>query len=196
MGGARLELTQNHRSDEALFSFYTGLGIGRTPRDLTEAIEDARTRFPRRPGTPRYTLVLTHAARMLVNRLRNLEEKPESAIFYRATRTKRGENLPQNMWIFPGQELVGAGGRVRKGLFVTVMAATTEGLVLDDGTTLSAKEAVECLRLSHCITHAACQGLTLKGRVRLAETSHPAFGLKHLYVGSSRCTAASLLEVV
>ena len=195
VGGARMELTQNHRSDEALFSFYTGLGIGRAPRELEEALADARARFPKRPGSPRYTLVLTHAARVTVNRLRNLEEKPETAVLYRATRTRRGENQPQNMWVYPGQELVGAGGRVRKGLFVTVMAATPDELILDDGATLGAKEAVECLRLSHSITYAACQGLTLKGRVRLAETTHPAFSLKHLYVGSSRCTAASLLEV-
>ena len=133
--------------------------------------------------------------RMACNRARNLEEKPECAILYKAARGRIGENQPQHMWVYAGQELVGAGGKVRKGLFVEVMTVTEEQMVLDDGTVLSAADASKCLRLSHALTYAACQGLTLGGRVRLAETTHPAFTLKHLYVGSSRCTSASLLEV-
>ena len=194
-GGNRMILTTNHRSDEVLFQFYTGLGIGRNPRDLQEALDDARARFPKQRGSPRYTLVLTHAMRMACNRARNLEEKPDCAILYKAARGRIGENQPQHMWVYAGQELVGAGGKVRKGLFVEVMAVTEEQIVLDDGTVLSAADASKCLRLSHALTYAACQGLTLEGRVRLAETTHPAFTLKHLYVGSSRSTAASLLEV-
>ena len=50
------------------------------------------------------------------------------------------------------------------------------------------------LRLSHALTYAACQGLSLPG-VRLLQTDSPHFGWKHLYVGSSRCTSSRLLEV-
>ena len=80
-----------------------------------------------------------------------------------------------------------------KGVFVTVRTADPDGLVLDDGTALSSEAASKSLRLAHAVTYAACQGLTLRGRVRL-ETDHPTFTLKHLYVGASRATAANLLE--
>ncbi len=194
-GGARMILNENRRSDEALFSFYTGLGIGSAPRPLEEALEDARGRFPKQPGDPRYTLTISHSTRLLVNRLRNAAERPKEAVQYRVAKRKREDNQPQNMWVYPGQELIGAGGRVKKGLFCKVVACTEESLTLDNGTVLTAQQAVECLRLAHAVTYAACQGLTLHGRVRLAETEHPAFVLKHLYVGSSRATAAALLEV-
>ena len=134
--------------------------------------------------------------RMTINRQQNLAMKPASAILIKAKRGKHNENSAQNMWIYEGQQLIGAGGRVRKGVFVTIMFIdeTDSTITLDNGVTLS-YEQCSCLRLSHSITYAACQGLTLYGRVRLCETSHPAFSLKHLYVGSSRCTGAALLEV-
>ncbi|CAE7532481.1 FV3-083R, partial [Symbiodinium pilosum] len=43
-------------------------------------------------------------------------------------------------------------------------------------------------RLTHAITHASCQGLTLIGHVELFDTSSQHFTLRHLYVGSSRAT--------
>jgi hypothetical protein len=195
-GGCRLLLTDNVRSDAALFDFYVGLGVGTAnPRDLSEALEEARLRFPRREGAPDYTLVLSHQTRMAVNKLHNQALKPPEAVFYRAPGGKRGENLAQHMWLYAGQELIGAGGRVRKGLFVTVMSVDEDRVILDDGTTLTREQALASLRLAHAITYASCQGLTLRGRVRLGETAHPAFTLRHLYVGSSRCTAFELLEV-
>ena len=194
--GARLTLRENRRSDETLFVFYAGLLAG-TPeqRDLQEALREARERFPAQAGMPQTTLVLSHSRRMLINRIQNGALKPPDAVLYRAKAGRRGENQSQNMFVYPGQTLIGAGGKVRKGLFCTVLAATEEHLTLDDGQVLTAACASKCLRLAHAITYAACQGLTLQGRVRLDETSHPAFSVKHLYVGSSRATAASLLEV-
>ena len=123
--------------------------------------------------------------------------KPASAILIKAGRGKKHENSAQNMFVYEGQQLIGAGGKVRKGVFVTVMFIdeTESAITLDNGLTLTYEQCV-CLRLSHAITYAACQGLTLEGRVTLCETSHKAYTRKHLYVGSSRCTAAALLEVM
>jgi AAA domain len=195
-GGFRLELTHNHRSDADLFGFFTGLGVATdTPRDLQEAVMDAKLRFPRQKGFPQITLVIAHSRRMALNRLQNLAEKPADAVLYKAKAGKKGENAAQHMFVYPGQRLIGAGGRVRKGVFVTVKSATLDELVLEDETVLTSEMASRCLRLSHCITIASAQGLTLLGRVRV-ETNHPTFTLKHLYVASSRCTAANLLEVV
>jgi hypothetical protein len=197
-GGVRLTLRTNHRSDPELFGFYTSLGAGSdTPRDLQEALGDARAKFPVKKSTVDVSLVISHNMRMTINRQQNLAMKPASAILIKAKRGKHNENSAQNMWIYEGQQLIGAGGRIRKGVFVTIMFIdeTDSTITLDNGISLSCEHCSCFLRLSHSITYAACQGLTLYGRVRLCETSHPAFSLKHLYVGSSRCTGAALLEV-
>ena len=65
----------------------------------------------------------------------------------------------------------------------------------DQSLTLTAETAAKSLRLSHCITYASCQGLSLDG-VRLLETSSPHFTWKHLYVGCSRCTSSETLQVM
>ena len=209
--GMRLVLTENHRSDEALFAFYTGLRVEGSsqsclftetdavsretqPRALSEALAEARCLFPETDGFPSVSLVLSHATRMRLNWTQNLAEKTMDAVWLKYPKGKNRENQAQSCWIYEGQRLIGAGGRVRKGLFVIVAGVTRTEIILDDGQTLKHADC-GCLRLSHAITYASCQGLTLEGRVRLCECSHPAFTLKHLYVGSSRCTAAALLEV-
>jgi len=144
----------------------------------------------------RYSLSVSHATRLEVNRKCNLLHKtlhPE-AIKYEAP--PRAEHQ-QSFWAWPGQELIGAGGRVKKGLFYTVVSCDFKRLVVEgngETITVSAEHAARCLRLSHCLTYAACQGLSLAG-VRLLETNSPHFGWRHLYVGASRCTSAATLEV-
>ena len=119
--------------------------------------------------------------------------KTDEAVLYRAPPAKRGENSAQDMWVYPGQTLIGAGGKVRKGVFVKVQSADDRGLVLEDGLKLTPMAAVKCLRLAHSITIASSQGLTLKGRVRVM--SHETMDTRALYVACSRATAAELLEV-
>ena len=99
------------------------------------------------------------------------------------------------MWIYPGQTLLGAGGQVKKGSFHVVTSVDDTGLILENSQKLTKTNVIKSLRLSHCITYASCQGLTLKNRVRLLETDHSGFNIRTLYVGSSRCTSANLLEV-
>ena len=70
-----------------------------------------------------------------------------------------------------------------------------EGEELIEVMTVAAATAIQCLRPAWALNYAGCQGLTLRGRVRLLETEHSKYHLKHLYVGSSRATAACLLEV-
>ena len=94
--------------------------------------------------------------------------------------------------------MIGAGGKAKKGLFYKVVAVSAEEVVLagaDGELRLSADAAVKAIRAAWALTYAACQGLTLPGRVRLLETDCPHFSIRHLYVGSSRATAAGLLEV-
>ena len=104
-------------------------------------------------------------------------------------------NAPQTMYIWPGLRLIGAGHKAPKGIFVEVKACDAEKVTLDNDLTLTHAQVCQSLRLSHAITYASCQGLTLPGRVRL-ETQSGFLTTRHLYVGASRGTASELVEVV
>ena len=101
--------------------------------------------------------------------------------------------------LWPGLQLLGASGKCIKGVFYKVKTATAEGIVVTGAAgdiAVPPEKVCTWLRLAYAVTYAGCQGLTLEGVVRLEDTGSPHFSLKHLYVGSSRATAASLLEVV
>jgi hypothetical protein len=198
--GNRLTLTENKRSDVKLFDFYTGLRCGEADaRELQEALAEARALFPKiedTQGVPDgYTLTMSHKRRVQINRERNQRLKPSEAIFIRAPAATRAGNQPQSMWIWPGIQLIGAGGRCLKGLFYTVETIMDDVLFLNTGQKLTRSECVKSLRLAYALTYASCQGLTLKGVVRL-ETDSPNMTLRHLYVGISRATAATLVQVI
>jgi hypothetical protein len=191
-------LTENRRSDEKLFKAYTNLG-----ENLEAALSNSRAQFPVTKRHAAYTLTMSHALRTQINRRRNEEElvipsqnwlavnikEPEGY-----TRTRAG-NQPQAMKVWPGLQLIGAGGRCLKGMFYTVAACDEAKVELNTGVGLTHQQAFESLRLSYALTYASCQGLTLPGVVRLdTQSSH--FTLKHLYVGLSRGTAADLVEVM
>ena len=135
---------------------------------------------------------------MQINRRRNDEEARAGCVQLEEpqgyTRTRAG-NQPQAMKVWPGLQLIGAGGRCLKGVFYTVVACDGAKVELNTGASLTHQQAFESLRLSYALTYASCQGLTLPGVVRLdTQSSH--FTMKHLYVGLSRGTAADLVEVM
>ena len=112
-----------------------------------------------------------------------------------ATKHQLDNNRPQNMRIWHGQLLVGAGNKVPKRTFVTVQSADEDKVVLDTGLVLSHQHCSTSLRLAHALTFASCQGLTLQNRVRL-ESKSGHLTTRHLYVGISRATRHDLVEVV
>ncbi len=190
--GKRLVLTHNHRSDAALFEFYSDI----TEENFQEKLAQARQQFPVQ-GPARYSLCISHATRMAVNRKANLNQKlmQDSAIFLKAPASKE-DNRPQSFWAWPGQELIGAGGRVRKGLFYTVISCDDKHVTVEgngERLSLSTEMAAKYLRLPHALTYASCQGLSLPG-VRLMDTDNPHFTWRHLYVGASRCTSSVILQ--
>jgi hypothetical protein len=104
---------------------------------------------------------------------------------------------PQTMWVWPGQDLIGAGGRAKKGILYKVASLTPDKITVEgngETLTMTHETAVKCLRLTHCLTYASCQGLSLDG-VRLLETDSHWFTWRHLYVGASRCTSSATLQV-
>ena len=97
------------------------------------------------------------------------------------------------MRVWPGLRLIGAGGKLPKGVFVAVAEVELDGVRLDNGMRLKNQELLRATRPSHAVTYASCQGLTLHNRVRLdLESCH--LTLRHLYVGASQATSSELLE--
>ena len=141
--------------------------------------------------------MISHDKRKKINRERNLQDKPEDAIFLRAPKVTGQGNAPQNMWIWKGLRLLGAGGKCScpKGVFYEIAECTNDLVKLKGGEELTHDECVKCLRLSYAITYASSQGLTLPGIVRLDDTANRHFTIKHAYVGVSRCTSSALLEI-
>ena len=95
------------------------------------------------------------------------------------------------MW--PGLRLIGAGGKIPKGVFVAVADVEPDGVRLDNGMRLKNQELLRATRPSHAVTYATCHELTLHKRVRL-DLESCQFTLCHLYVGASQATSSKLLE--
>lgn len=189
----RVTLTDNKRSDQRLFDFYTGLDIlGPVPRPLHEALDEAGGLFPSTSEVPAFTLVMSHKRRVHVNSLVNRHFAPPGAFYIKCT-PGREQNTPQSMRVWPGLLLIGAGGKSKRGLFYTVEAMGPK-IKLSGDLSLTPEDVVKHLRLCHALTYASCQGLTLQGRVRL-ECDSVHLTLRHLYVGISRATSSDLVEV-
>ena len=71
------------------------------------------------------------------------------------------------MGVWPGLRLIGAGGKIPKGVFVAVAEVEPDGVRLDNGMRLKNQELLRATRPSHAVTYASCQGLTLHNRVCL-----------------------------
>ena len=188
--GNWLQLSENRRSDPCLFNFYSGLDV----RCEDVPLEAARAQFPVRNRRVSTHLVIPHRERMRINAAMNCHDKPLDSVFIAAPKQHSARNVSQDMWLWRGLRLIGAGGPCLKGCFYYVADVSESGVELTDGQKLSPEQAIRWLRLSYAITYASCQGLTLKGVVRL-HTRNPHFTCRHLYVGSSRATAADLLEI-
>ena len=68
------------------------------------------------------------------------------------------QNSPQSMRVWPGLRLIGAGGKIRKGVFVAVAEVEPDGVRLDNGMRLKNQELLRATRPSHAVTYASCQG--------------------------------------
>ena len=212
-GGHRHELTENMRSDPGIFNFVKWLRVG---EEACPTLEQAKARlkelFPSKPGWPDTTLVISHSKRMAVNAAANRALAPEGSKLlelethvihidlgcYESVptancQTATPQNSPQSMRVWPGLRLIGAGGKIPKGVFAAVAEVEPDGVRLDNGMRLKNQELLRATRPSHAVTYASCQGLTLHNRVRLdLESCH--LTLRHLYVGASRATSSELLE--
>ena len=155
-GGWHHELTENMRSDPGIFDFLTWLRVDE-PREqsLAEALQTARQRFPRQ-GEPDVSLVISHARRIRINARDNRRLAPPEAVTIEYTGTgPTTTNMPQTMRVWPGLKLIGAGGRVSKGIYVHVTEVGPEKIVLDGGDSFTHAALLKHTRLCHAITYAS-----------------------------------------
>ncbi len=163
--------------------------------------EEARKKFPLKRGHADFTLCISHAKRRRINREVNLAHK-QGKIYLKAPITRQS-NAPQDFWIYPGQRLIasmdGKEGKLYNGGQYTVVDASYEKVHLkndlSEAFTIKTEIAVKQLRMTHALTYACIEGLTLPGRLRLCDVDHRNFDWRKLNVGLSRGTAADLVEV-
>ena len=128
---------------------------------LDECLQAARNQFEF-SGPSRWNLVISHRRRIRLNKELNLLYKPPMAIFLRI-RPHRGQlNAAQNMYVWPGIQLIGSTASDRKGIkngvLYTVTALNEKEVVLDGNISVTLDQVRQLLRLSYAITYAACQG--------------------------------------
>ena len=199
-------LTENKRSDPRLFEFCRL--ITTDSLSLQERVSAALKEFPLSTKAAGVTLCLSHKKRMAINQRYNTqayEKAPQGCVWIKANKKQRTTlNPPQDFWCYAGQVLLVSTPRSREqlynGQFVTVVSVSAHLVrVRGQGSaklvTLSHALAGSLLRPSHSITYASCQGCTFANQiVRLLDVRHHCFTARHLLVGLSRASSASLVE--
>ena len=145
------------RSDPGIFNFVKWLRVGEeacpTPEQAKARLKEL---FPSKPGWPDTTLVISHSKRMAVNAAANralaskLLELETQVIHidlgcYEAGTAgcSQTQHSPQSMRVWPGLRLIGAGGKIPKGVFVAVAEVEPDGVRLDNGMRLKNQEPAE-----------------------------------------------------
>ena len=194
----RLRLTEPRRSDTELFAYYSSLLPGglRDGLILEDTLAEARRKFPAKPGLPDLHLVISHRLRKAINRRQNKLTAPADSL---RLGTADGEVL-----LHPGLRMVACMQEKKLGCLNNAIYVVRE--------CMGEKVSLECeisgkhlqvpldfvrdhLRLAYACTIASVQGQTCRGRLRV-HSQHPRFGLKALFVCSSRATSSDLLEIV
>jgi hypothetical protein len=208
--GNRIELRKfrrhpvSGRADQGHFDFVGGIY---PPTTLAEALPRARERYPVQGRPTGTVLVVTHRARVAFNAEMNARLCPDEFLEVEPGRVTLGANMPQRMRVWRGQVLmavVGSAHRVLKnGLRYRVLELSPLRVVkIDDAGeargepfALPVEEAARDLRLTHALCYYSSQARTIHGPLRLAQTEHPHFTLRHLIVGLGRAPSGSEVEV-
>ncbi len=207
--GFRVEVKKYRRGGDMGHYNFVGSIYG---LDLRDALKDARALYPV-SGQPfnGTTLCISHNSRVRVNAEANARLAPEDHIFIqKGEKPGAGANQSQDMKVWVGLVLVALGTHdvLKNGLRYMVLELPGEevktfslqGVNDDDrpvGTPFAVtREAlVTSLRLTHAICYFSCQARTIKGPLRLADTRHRYFNIRHLVVGCGRAPEGSFVQV-
>ena len=196
----RLHLKECHRADSRLFNYYSKLTTDN--RDVKILVQEACQQFPpRQVPFCMKNLVMRHTERIRLNALIQDQMRPAGALFVQAN-TKQGaacKNLPQDMFLYPGLEVIAAAERHGRNLSYFIIKVTEEEVSLSkkNGPELKLKPAQVCeeFRLPYAVTYYAAQGLGFP-EVRLWGCNSPNFTRAYLIVGLSRCYSADTVDIV
>ena len=119
----------------------------------------------------------------------------------RAVAAKGQLNAAQNMWLWPGINLLGCMSGVKKGIRNNVLYTIFK--IEDDTVTVKGDEEIrltfaqvqQLLRLTFVRTYASIQGTEFSTTLRLHCTNHRHFTMRHLLVGMSRCQDRKQLDI-
>ena len=207
-GGNRLVLVQGFRADMELFNFYSSLirGGERFLEPLSQTLEAARA-LCSFEGPARNNLVISHRRRVMLNRqLNKIFVPPGVTPTFIRCKPKPGQTcIAQNMFIWPGIQLLGCVQATKRGVknnvlyevlaigedTVTLAPTESEGGTLE----LSLSQLSEFCRLSFCRTYASCQGWECEDSLRLHDTGNPHFSRRHLFVAMSRGKECAMLAI-
>ena len=204
--GLRICLTKNRRAAGDPEHFQRILEL-RSRVEANEGAKDFLRHYPWNGEKIDYYLCISHHSRMRINRRENLAAAAahDKKLFVPSVGEIKGcSSQPQDMWIWEGLQLIGAGSRrkVLNGVLYIVTGFTEESISIRphedfqaNAVQVSLTEASECLRLCYAAVYYSCQGRTLKEQhVMLLDTEHPHFTLRHLYVGASRVQHSKYLH--
>ena len=102
-------LTECKRSETELFNFYTSLVPtgSRYHLQLSAVLAECREKF-KLPTMARHNLCISHRKRVSINARCNGYFKQPGAILIEAPKKHKGQLCaPQDMWVWPGIELLG-----------------------------------------------------------------------------------------
>ena len=94
VGGNRLRLYRNWRSDPVLFDFYTSIKPEANGLALESKLEEARRLFPARERDADTALCISHKQRMYICGKMNKKNIPKDSIFLRAPKNANFRNSP------------------------------------------------------------------------------------------------------
>ena len=209
--GLFVQLQRYRRGDDFEHFRFVGSIYPKYDVELDDALEMARQRYPARGaiffGT---TLCLTHRCRIVVNAAVNKALARSNAVTKSATSDNSLPNQPQDMLIWQGIILMAivpqSTALVKNGVRYEVL--NMEGgnhfelvAINDDGARTATsfivdkKELGSNFRLTHALTYFSAQARTIHGGVRLAQTSHKNFTLRHLVLGLGRAPRGCDVQV-
>ena len=209
--GLFVQLQRYRRGDDFEHFRFVGSIYPKHGVELDDALEMARERYPARGaiffGT---TLCLTHRCRVVVNAAVNKALARSNAVLVSATSDNSLPNQPQDMFVWPGIVLMAivpqSTALVKNGVRYEVL--NMEGdhhfelvAINDDGARTATsfivdkKELGSNFRLTHALTYFSAQARTIHGGIRLAQTSHKNFTLRHLVLGLGRAPRGCDVQV-
>ena len=211
VNGLHVKLRKFRRgTDQAHFDFVGSL-YPHTGIELEDALMVARERYPARglyfDGT---WLCISHRSRIGINKIHNQQWDKPTGVFIKSPGTlTHTDNQPQDMWlrndmilmaIMKSSDAICKNG-VRYRLTTISKDCFTFHRVCDEDKqagepfTLTTKETAERMRLTYAITYFSSQARTIHSPLRLTDTGHVHYSLRHLIVGLGRAPEGNIVQV-